>query len=91
MQGLYPQADGSVLVEGAMPVSDLNHAMAWNLPDEQATTIAGLLIHDAATIPDTGQMFTFHGFRFSIICKIRNRIAVVRVTPENREEQHARL
>ena len=40
--------------------------MDWNLPDEEATTIAGLVIHEARSIPDVGQSFTFHGFRFSV-------------------------
>jgi Mg2+/Co2+ transporter CorB len=55
--------------------------MDWNLPDEEATTIAGLVIHEAQTIPDTGQIFTFHGFRFQVLRKSRNRIMAVRITP----------
>ncbi len=45
-------------------------------PDEEATTIAGLVIHEARTIPDTGQIFTFHGYRFQVLRKSRNRITV---------------
>ena len=89
MQGVYPQADGSVFVDGAVPVRDLNRVMAWNLPDEEATTIAGLVIHDAAAIPEVGQIFGFHGFRFAIMCKTRNRITVVKVTPANLTEPSA--
>ncbi len=66
-QGVRPQADGSIVVDGGVPIRDLNRAMDWTLPDETATTIAGLVIHEAGTIPDTGQVFTFHGFRFAIL------------------------
>ena len=86
MQGVYPQTDGSVLVDGAVPVRDLNRVMAWNLPHEEATTIAGLVIHDAAAIPDAGQIFIFHGFRFAVVSKTQNRITALKVTPANVRE-----
>ena len=82
VQGVRPQPDGSVLVDGAVPVRDLNRVMAWNLPDEEATTIAGLVIHEAGAIPEAGQVFTYHGFRFEVMRKIRNRVTALKVTPQ---------
>jgi Mg2+/Co2+ transporter CorB len=79
--GVRPQPDGSVNVDGAVPVRDLNRAMDWNLPDSDATTIAGLVIHEARSIPEVGQSFTFHGFRFRVQRKHRNRITALRITP----------
>jgi Mg2+/Co2+ transporter CorB len=79
--GVRPQPDGSVNVDGAVPIRDLNRAMDWNLPDAEATTIAGLVIHEARSIPDVGQSFTFHGFRFSVMRKQRNRITALRINP----------
>ncbi|MCP8938694.1 HlyC/CorC family transporter [Alsobacter sp. SYSU M60028] len=81
VQGVRPLPDGSVNVDGSVPVRDLNRAMDWRLPDEEATTIAGLVIHEAQTIPDTGQVFTFHGYRFQVLRKSRNRITALRITP----------
>jgi Mg2+/Co2+ transporter CorB len=81
LPGVWPQPDGSVHVEGSVPIRDLNRAMEWNLPDEQATTIAGLVIHEARSIPDVGQTFTFYGFRFGVLLKDRNRITSLRITP----------
>jgi Mg2+/Co2+ transporter CorB len=81
VQGVRPQPDGSVNVDGSVPIRDLNRAMDWNLPDEEATTIAGLVIHEARAIPDAGQAFTFHGFRFQVLRKSRNRITALRITP----------
>ncbi|MFM8859644.1 MAG: HlyC/CorC family transporter [Methylocystis sp.] len=83
VQGVRPQPDGSVLIDGAVPVRDLNRVMAWNLPDEEATTIAGLVIHEVGAIPEAGQVFTFHGFRFEVMRKIRNRITALKVTPQD--------
>jgi magnesium and cobalt exporter, CNNM family len=79
--GVRPQPDGSVNVDGTVPVRDLNRAMDWNLPDNEATTIAGLVIHEARSIPEVGQSFTFHGFRFRVQRKHRNRITALRITP----------
>jgi len=79
--GVRVLADGSVNVDGAVPVRDLNRAMDWNIPEDEATTIAGVVIHEARSIPEPGQSFTFHGFRFHVLRKTRNRIIALRVTP----------
>lgn len=88
--GVRPQPDGSVNVDGAVPIRDLNRAMDWSLPDSDATTIAGLVIHESRSIPDVGQAFTFHGFRFRVLRKTRNRITALRITPLQRKSTLAR-
>ncbi len=90
VQGVRPQPDGSVLIDGAVPVRDLNRVMAWNLPDEEATTIAGLVIHEVGAIPEAGQVFTFHGFRFEVMRKIRNRVTALKVTPQDLAQEDER-
>ena len=77
--GVRAQPDGSVVVDGSVPIRDLNRAMDWHLPDEEATTVAGLVIHEARSIPDRGQSFTFHGFRFRVLRRERNRITALRI------------
>jgi magnesium and cobalt exporter, CNNM family len=79
--GVRVLSDGSVNVDGGVPVRDLNRAMDWNIPEDEATTIAGVVIHEARSIPEPGQSFTFHGFRFHVLRKTRNRITALRVTP----------
>ncbi len=81
LPGVRRQPDGSVNVDGAVPIRDLNRVMGWNLPDEEATTIAGLVIHEARSIPEMGQSFTFHGFRFRVLRRSRNRITALRIQP----------
>ncbi len=81
MVGVEKQSDGSVVVDGTVPVRDLNRGLDWALPEEQATTIAGLVIHEARTIPVVGQGFTFYGYRFRILRKHRNQVTSIRVTP----------
>jgi Mg2+/Co2+ transporter CorB len=88
--GVRPQPDGSVSVDGGVPIRDLNRALEWNLPDGEATTIAGLVIHEARSIPEAGQTFTFHGFRFRVLRRERNRITALRITPLQRKAAVAR-
>jgi len=88
--GVTPQLDGSVNVDGGVPIRDLNRAMDWSLPDQEATTIAGLVIHEARSIPEVGQSFTFHGFRFQVLRRSRNRITALRITPLGRRSAVAR-
>jgi Mg2+/Co2+ transporter CorB len=85
---IRPQADGTVNVDGTVAVRDLNRYMDWNLPEDEATTIAGLIIHEAQTIPEPGQVFTFYGYRMEILRRSRNKIAAVRIKrlPQPAEE-----
>ena len=80
-QAIRPQVDGSINVDGSVPVRDLNRHMNWSLPEEEATTVAGLVIHEAETIPEPGQAFTFYGYRFEILRKSRNKIIALRIRP----------
>ena len=80
IQGVRRQPDGSVMVDGSAPVRDLNRAMNWDLPDDQAVTVAGLVIHEAQTIPKIGQTFIFHRHRFQIVRRVRNQITSLRIS-----------
>ena len=71
--------DGSYLVEGAMTIRDLNRATDWNLPDDEANTVAGLVIHEAQMIPAQGQAFSFHGFRCEVVTRRENRLTRLKV------------
>jgi Mg2+/Co2+ transporter CorB len=75
------QPDGSLIVDGTVPIRDVNRMMDWNIPDEEATTIAGLVIHEAQAIPYQGQRFNFHGFLFEVLRRQKNRITSLQVTP----------
>ncbi len=81
VQGVRPQGDGSLNVDGDVTIRDLNRAMDWSLPDDEAVTVAGLVIHEAQSIPEVGQTFSFHSFRFKILRRRRNQITAVKITP----------
>ncbi len=81
INGIEPQSDGSFIVEGALPIRDLNRALDWDLPDEEATTLAGLVIHEAQMIPEEKQTFTFYGKRFVVLKRQRNRVTQLRIRP----------
>jgi Mg2+/Co2+ transporter CorB len=79
--GVRAEASGSYVVDGVVPVRDLNRLNDWDLPDQEVTTVAGLVIHEARMIPEAGQTFTFHGFRFEVLRKRRHQITSLRITP----------
>lgn len=81
LQGVRQEADGSIVVEGSVPIRDLNRALDWTLPDDWATTIAGLVIHESKLIPEERQAFTFHGKRFIVMKRVKNRITRLRIRP----------
>jgi Mg2+/Co2+ transporter CorB len=81
ISGVRAQADGTVLVDGWVTLRELNRAQAWDLPGENATTIAGLVIHESQSIPSAGQVFSFFGFKFDIVKRDRNQITLIRITP----------
>ena len=78
--GVRRQPDGSVHIDGEVAVRDLNRLMDWDLPEDEAVTIAGLVIHEAQAIPDPGQTFIFHHHRFQVLRRSRNQITALRVS-----------
>ena len=77
---LRRRPDGTLEVSGALSLRDLNREMGWTLPDDEASSVAGLIIHEAQVIPEIGQIFEFHGLRFRIMGRQRNRIMQVRIS-----------
>lgn len=80
-RGIRALADGSVIVDGEVAIRDLNRAQDWDLPGDEANTIAGLVIHEAHMIPEVGRAFNFHGFRFEILERRRNQLISIHLTP----------
>ncbi|MFQ5763735.1 MAG: HlyC/CorC family transporter [Rhodospirillales bacterium] len=79
--GVRARPDGSYLIDGEVTIRDLNREFEWGLPDEEAATIAGLVLHESRRIPEVGQRFRFHGFRFEIVRRHHHQITCLRVTP----------
>ena len=78
--GVRKTRDGSYVVDGTVPLRDLNRSFDWQLPDEEATTLAGLVIHEARMIPESGQAFSFHGFKFEVLKKYKQQVTSIKVT-----------
>jgi len=80
-RGVVRREDGSLVCQGNVPIRDLNREYGWGLPEDVATTIAGLVLHEARRIPEVGQIYAFYGFRFEILKREGTRIAELRVLP----------
>jgi Mg2+/Co2+ transporter CorB len=81
IEGIHVSGDGSVIVDGRVTIRDLNRRFEWRLPDDEASTIAGLVLEEARTIPKEGQIFAFHGFSFEIDKRQRNQLTSIKITP----------
>ena len=80
-RGVVRREDGSMICQGDVPIRDLNREFGWNLPQDVAITIAGLVLHEARRIPEVGQTYAFYGFRFEILKREGTRIAELRILP----------
>ena len=80
--GVRPQTDGSYIIDGSVTLRDLTREFGWGLPDDKASTIAGFVLHEARTLPDSGQQFLFEGFRIQVVRRTRNQLTLLRVTPQ---------
>ena len=78
-QDVQRDADGNFIVDGSMTIRDFNRATDYSLPDEEANTVAGLVIHEAQMIPTIGQCFSFHGFRFEVAGRQENRLTALKI------------
>ncbi len=81
VRGIRKMPDGSVTVDGDVTIRDLNRTLDWHLPDEEAVTVAGLVVHEAQTIPETDQTFSFYGYRFQVCARQRNQITKLNIKP----------
>lgn len=90
LEGVSRLKEGGAIVRGDVAIRDLNRAMDWKLPDDDGpVTIAGLVIHESQTIPNQGQVFAYHGYRFEILTKQRNQLQSLRVEKTFQPDQRS--
>jgi Mg2+/Co2+ transporter CorB len=87
VSGVRAQPDGSYVINGDVTIRDLNRQFDWSLPDDEAATIAGLILHESRSIPEVGQTFLFHGFRFEVLRRQRNQITALKVSAETPQDE----
>lgn len=87
MPGVRKQANGTYLVNGEVTIRDLRREFEWNLPDEEYSTVAGLLLHETRCLPDIGHSYKFYRHKFDVLRRHRNQITLIRVTPPVSEQQ----
>ncbi|MBT3533081.1 MAG: HlyC/CorC family transporter [Rhodospirillaceae bacterium] len=75
------ESGGNYIVDGVVTVRDLNRDFDWELPEDDAATIAGLVIHIARRIPDIGERFAWNDFSFEVMRRLRNQVTAVRIRP----------
>ena len=76
---IMPFGDYAFKVAGSVTIRDINRQLDWDLPDDHAATVAGLVLHEARVIPDNGAVFEFFGYRFTIVEKRANQITQLQI------------
>jgi len=84
-EDLLEAGSEEMVVDGTLPVHELNKTMNWDLPEDNANTVAGLVIHQIRYIPSQGESFHLHGHEFIIEERIQNRISRMRIRSGSRE------
>ena len=87
-EGVKVMENGSVLVDGTVSIRDLNRQLDWNLPDENATTLAGLILNEAEMIPIVGDHFNFFNMEFQIVSRVKNQITKISIIPAQKIKKH---
>ncbi len=82
VEGVKSQPDGSLIIDGSVTIRDLNRSLAWDLPDENYNTIAGLVVFETKTIPNPGQEFRLFGIKIRILQKDKNFLSKLRLWKE---------
>lgn len=86
---VYPQADGTYLVDGSTNIRDLNRMMHWDLPTDGPKTLNGLILEYLETIPAPGTSLRLAGYPIDIIQTTENAVKMVKINPALRiKEEH---
>ena len=80
IEGVKKQSENNYLIRGNVTIRDLNRELGWFLPDKDANTIAGLVIHESRTIPQIDQIFLFYGYKFQILEKKNNQLIKLKIS-----------
>jgi len=75
--------DGTLTINGGTEIRDINRIYNWNLPEEEANTLSGLIIHESRSFPSEGQVFNYYGFIFEILEVKDNLIHKIKVSSFN--------
>ena len=78
-QGVVAQADGAIIAPGRASIREVNRALAWALPEDNAVTVAGLVIDFARRIPEPGETFLIGGYDIEVLEREQARLTKLRV------------
>ena len=67
------------MIDGSVPVRDLNRELNWQIPETDATTIAGFIINKMEKIPNQGEYLISKDLKMIVKKKFDNRIKTIKV------------
>ncbi len=77
---VYPQDDGSFLVDGSANIREINRAYRFDLPTDGPKTINGLILETLEDIPEPGTGFKLGNMTVEIVHTLGHAVKTARLT-----------
>ncbi|KFX69848.1 hypothetical protein TMS3_0110055 [Pseudomonas taeanensis MS-3] len=84
---IHPQEDGTLVIDGAAYIREVNKSLDWHLPCDGPKTLNGLITEALETIPDSAVCLKIGPYRLEILQSSENRVKSVRVWQSAPKEQ----
>ena len=75
---IHPQDDGTLVIDGAAYIREVNRALGWKLPCDGPKTLNGLITEALEHMPDSGICLQIGNYRLEILQAADNRVKSVR-------------
>ena len=72
-----------------MPIRDVNRELNWNLPETEATTIAGFVINEMKRIPNQGEFVIIDNMKIVVKKKTQNQIKSLNILVQGAQEENS--
>lgn len=81
VRDVYPQDDGSFLVDGTANIREINRAYGFGLPTDGPKTVNGLVLETLEDIPVTGTTFKLGDLTIEIVQTLEHAVKTARIAP----------
>ena len=78
-EDIYPQRDGSFIIDGTASVREINKSLNWSLPTDGPKTLSGLILENLESFPDATAGLAIGKYRVEILELEGNVVQAARV------------
>ena len=82
---VFPQEDGSFLVDGSANLREINKQFEFNLPTDGPKTLNGLITEQMQDIPDVGTTFKLNGMTIEVVKTLQKAVKIAKLTKKSQK------